>query len=198
MCSGAAEIATNPITRIVDIIVAEGQKSSRSMVCALRKIRVKPVWVLLRAQIPHYKPPARPQNPEHLEHARFIGQMMEAELTTHEIEALSPKRQLATFGLDPRDIGPFGPRLSEHAERPIEADQLSITDNRPIRHKLATRPARDIEKRQAARRASLGDKGVGIRCRRRSPITRPSALPAGARETRACLWVSYSMAKVNL
>jgi hypothetical protein len=114
----------------------------------------------VRTQIPHYKSPARPQNLEYLaEHAGLVRQMMKTELTAYEIETLGPKRQLGAVSPDPGDIRHLGPRLSEHAERPVEADQSGIRYNRQVRHKLATGATGDIQEGQTIGGGMLGDEG---------------------------------------
>src|SRR5690242_2103224 len=84
---------------------------------------------------------------------------MKAELTRYEIETLGSKRQLGAVGLDPGNIRRLRLRLSEHAERSVEADQSGIGYNRPVRHKLATGAAGDVQEGQTIRRGVLGDEG---------------------------------------
>src|SRR5437870_7269220 len=66
---------------------------------------IEPIRVLLRAEIPHHKPPVTSKDSIYLvEHTRFIGYVVEAKLTGNEIESFGLKRQYRAICLNPNYI----------------------------------------------------------------------------------------------
>ena len=100
----------------------------------LRKIVViEPIQAVVRAHVEDRQASASPQHAKRLaHHSCFVAKMVERVLAAGKIERAGSERQCRAVAVDPADLGRFGARLAQHAERAVEPDHPRIRRDRAV------------------------------------------------------------------